>query len=405
MIKKLFLMFISFIKSQELYIIPEQWFPTISNVNFCLVKNDIDIHIPLIETVFKNVNTFLKYNDEHPLYFNFSADENTNCDYFINLISNTTFFNNTANCQQTYLCIAGACYNQGCNITMNICALQTAASFYNVLLHEVLHALGLGHPKNIINNSIMSYITYINNNSSMYDNIYRLMADIDIYNINYLMQRDFSSFHILNNNNKKQIIPIYSPRLHVSGSKNYIINYYNNIITPCLIKLTSNPSLKPSSEPSNTPSLKPSSEPSNTPSLKPSLKPSSNPSLKPSSNPSLKPSNPSSNPSSSIPYSLKPPPKTYSKPSAPKSFLKPYSLKPSLKQSSVPKSFIKPSLKPSDKLTWFTIENNITPVIDIDTSENAYINMKNNILPDINIKQKPAVFVMANNIIPNIRIG
>ena len=376
MIKKLFLMFISFIKSQELYIIPEQWFPTISNVNFCLVKNDIDIHIPLIETVFKNVNTFLKYNDEHPLYFNFSADENTNCDYFINLISNTTFFNNTANCQQTYLCIAGACYNQGCNITMNVCALQTAASFYNVLLHEVLHALGLGHPKNIINNSIMSYITYINNNSSMYDNIYRLMADIDIYNINYLMQRDFSSFHI-SNNNKKQIIPIYSPRLHVSGSKNYIINYYNNIITPCLIKLTSNPSLKPS----NTPSLKPSLKPSNTPSLKPSLKPSS------------------------IPYSLKPPPKTYSKPSAPKSFLKPYSLKPSLKQSSVPKSFLKPSLKPSDKLTWFTIENNITPVIDIDTSENAYINMQNNILPDINIKQKPAVFVMANNIIPNIRIG
>ena len=190
------------------------------------------------------------------------------------------------------------------------------------------------------------------------------------------MQRDFSSFHI-SNNNKKQIIPIYSPRLHVSGSKNYIINYYNNIITPCLIKLTSNPSLKPS----NTPSLKPSLKPSNTPSLKPSLKPSS------------------------IPYSLKPPPKTYSKPSAPKSFLKPYSLKPSLKQSSVPKSFIKPSLKPSDKLTWFTIENNITPVIDIDTSENAYINMQNNILPYINIKQKPAVFVMANNIIPNIRIG
>ena len=383
MIKKLFLMFISFIKSQELYIIPEQWFPTISNVNFCLVKNDIDIHIPLIETVFKNVNTFLKYNDEHPLYFNFSADENTNCDYFINLISNTTFFNNTANCQQTYLCIAGACYNQGCNITMNICALQTAASFYNVLLHEVLHALGLGHPKNIINNSIMSYITYINNNSSMYDNIYRLMADIDIYNINYLMQRDFSSFHI-SNNNKKQIIPIYSPRLHVSGSKNYIINYYNNIITPCLIKLTSNPSLKPSSEPSNTPSLKPSSNPSNTPSLKP-------------------PPKIYSKPSSSIPYSLKPPPKIYSKPSTP--IFKPYSLKPSLKQSSVPKSFLKPSLKPSDKLTWFTIENNITPVIDIDTSENAYINMKNNILPDINIKQKPAVFVMANNIIPNIRIG
>ena len=383
MIKKLFLMFISFIKSQELYIIPEQWFPTISNVNFCLVKNDIDIHIPLIETVFKNVNTFLKYNNEYPLYFNFSSYENTNCDFFINLISNTTFYNNTANCQQTYLCIAGACYNQGCNITMNVCALQTAASFYNVLLHEVLHALGLGHPKNIINNSIMSYITYINNNSSMYDNIYRLMADIDIYNINYLMQRDFSSFHI-SNNNKKQIIPIYSPRLHVSGSKNYIINYYNNIITPCLIKLTSNPSLKPSSEPSNTPSLKPSSNPSNTPSLKP-------------------PPKIYSKPSSSIPYSLKPPPKNYSKPSTP--IFKPYSLKPSLKQSSVPKSFLKPSLKPSDKLTWFTIENNITPVIDIDTSENAYINMKNNILPDINIKQKPAVFVMANNIIPNIRIG
>jgi hypothetical protein len=383
-------MFISFIKSQELYIIPEQWFPTISNVNFCLVKNDIDIHIPLIETVFKNVNTFLMYNDIYPLYFNFSADENANCEYFINLISNTTFYNNTAFCQQTYLCIGGACYNQGCNITMNVCALQTAASFYNVLLHEVLHALGLGHPKHIINNSIMSYITYINNNnSSMYDNIYRLMGDIDIYNINYLMQRDFSSFHITNN--KKQIIPIYSPRLHSSGSKNYIINY-NNIITPCLIKLNSKPSLNPSLKPSLTPSLKPS--------LTPSLKPSSmlySLKLPPKtySKPSLKPS--------SMLYSLKPSPKTYSKPSlkpSPKTYSKQSSSKP-FTPSSVSKSF----LKPSDKLTWFTIENNITPVIDIDTSENAYINMQNNILPDINIKQKPAVFVMANNIIPNIRIG
>ena len=103
MIKKLFLMFISFIKSQELYIIPEQWFPTISNVNFCLVKNNIDIHIPLIDTVFQNVNTFLKYNNEYPLYFNFSAYENTNCDFFINLISNSTMsYNNAANCKRTY---------------------------------------------------------------------------------------------------------------------------------------------------------------------------------------------------------------------------------------------------------------------------------------------------------------
>jgi hypothetical protein len=223
----------------------------------------------------------------------------------------------------------------------------------------------------------------------MYDNIYRLMGDIDIYNINYLMQRDFSSFHITNN--KKQIIPIYSPRLHSSGSKNYIINY-NNIITPCLIKLNSKPSLNPSLKPSLTPSLKPS--------LTPSLKPSSmlySLKLPPKtySKPSLKPS--------SMLYSLKPSPKTYSKPSlkpSPKTYSKQSSSKP-FTPSSVSKSF----LKPSDKLTWFTIENNITPVIDIDTSENAYINMQNNILPDINIKQKPAVFVMANNIIPNIRIG
>ena len=353
MIKKLVLIcltVIPIVKSQQLYIVQEPWFPTISNVNFCLVKNNIDVHIPLINTVFQNVNMFLTNNDDQPLYFNFYENVDINCDFFINLISNSTMsYNNAANCKRKYLCVGGACYNQGCNITINVCALQTAASFYNVLLHEVLHAIGLEHPNPIINNSIMSYITYINiNKSSVYDNIYRLIADIDIYNIKYILYRDFSSSYT--QNNKQQTTPIYSAQLHVSGIKNYIINYNNNIITPCLIKLNLKPLLNPS--------------------LMPSLKPSLIRSLKPSLMPSLKPS-----------------------------------LKPSLIKLN-----LKPSLKPSlrnliDNLNWFNVENTITPDIDIDTSENAYINIKNNILPNINIKQKPAVFTMDNNIKPNINIG
>ena len=358
MIKKIFLSlcltFIPIVKSQQLYIVQEPWFPTISNVNFCLVKNNIDVHIPLINTVFQNVNMFLTNNDDQPLYFNFYENADINCDFFINLISNSTMsYNNAANCKRKYLCVGGACYNQGCNITINVCALQTAASFYNVLLHEVLHAIGLEHPSPIINNSIMSYITYINiNKSSLYDNIYRLIADIDIYNIKYILYRDFSSSYI--QNNKQQTTPLYSAQLHVSGLKNYIINYNNNIITPCLIKLNLKPLLNPS--------------------LMPSLKPSLIRSLKPSIKPPL------------IKLNLKP------------------SVMPSLKPP------LKPSLKPSlrnliDNLNWFNVENTITPDIDIDTSENAYINIKNNILPNINIKQKPAVFTMDNNIKPNINIG
>ena len=362
MIKKLFLIcltFIPIVKSQQLYIVQEPWFPTISNVNFCLVKNNIDVHIPLINTVFQNVNMFLTNNDDRPLYFNFYENADTNCDFFINLISNSTMsYNNAANCKRKYLCVGGACYNQGCNITINVCALQTAASFYNVLLHEVLHAIGLEHPSPIINNSIMSYITYINiNKSSLYDNIYRLIADIDIYNIKYILYRDFSSSYI--QNNKQQTTPLYSAQLHVSGLKNYIINYNNNIITPCLIKLNLKPSLMPSLKPLLNPSLKPLL-------IKLNLKPPLMPSLKPSLKPPL------------IKLNLKPP--------------------------------LKPSLKPSlrnliDNLNWFNVENTITPDIDIDTSENAYINIKNNILPNINIKQKPAVFTMDNNIKPNINIG
>ena len=375
MIIKIFLSlcltFIPIVKSQQLYIVQEPWFPTISNVNFCLVKNNIDVHIPLINTVFQNVNMFLTNNDDQPLYFNFYENADINCDFFINLISNSTMsYNNAANCKRKYLCVGGACYNQGCNITINVCALQTAASFYNVLLHEVLHAIGLEHPNPIINNSIMSYITYINiNKSSVYDNIYRLIADIDIYNIKYILYRDFSSSYT--QNNKQQTTPLYSAQLHVSGLKNYIINYNNNIITPCLIKLNLKPLLNPSLMPSLKPSLIRSLKPSLMPSLKPSLKPSLiKLNLKPSLMPSLKPP--------LIKLNLKPP--------------------------------LKPSLKPSlrnliDNLNWFNVENTITPDIDIDTSENAYINIKNNILPNINIKQKPAVFTMDNNIKPNINIG
>ena len=50
MIKKLFrtlcIIFIPIVNNQQLYIVQEPWFPTISNVNFCLLKNNIDVHIP-----------------------------------------------------------------------------------------------------------------------------------------------------------------------------------------------------------------------------------------------------------------------------------------------------------------------------------------------------------------------
>jgi len=52
MIKKLFrtlcIIFIPIVNNQQLYIVQEPWFPTISNVNFYLLKNNIDVHIPLI---------------------------------------------------------------------------------------------------------------------------------------------------------------------------------------------------------------------------------------------------------------------------------------------------------------------------------------------------------------------
>ena len=351
---------------------------------------------------------FLTNNDDQPLYFNFYENADINCDFFINLISNSTMsYNNAANCKRKYLCVGGACYNQGCNITINVCALQTAASFYNVLLHEVLHAIGLEHPNPIINNSIMSYITYINiNKSSVYDNIYRLIADIDIYNIKYILYRDFSSSYT--QNNKQQTTPLYSAQLHVSGLKNYIINYNNNIITPCLIKLN----LKPLLNPSLMPSLKPSLIRSLKSPLMPSLKPSLMPSLKPLLNPSLKPSLIKLNLKPLLNPSLKPLLNPSLKPPLIKLNLKP-SLMPSLKPPLIKlnlKPPLKPSLKPSlrnliDNLNWFNVENTITPDIDIDTSENAYINIKNNILPNINIKQKPAIFTMDNNIKPNINIG
>jgi hypothetical protein len=415
------MLLLSFVVSQKLIdnIQPLPWAPGISNINFCLITNKFEVHVPLITAAFQSINNFLS---PAPLYFNFKETDNQ-CDLFINITSNSNILH-PGYCSRTPRIINNVLYYYGCNITINICSLQTAASFYNVLLHELLHVIGIDHPQPPVANSVISYaVTLDSNNFTVYDLNYITLQFYDVHLIDTLIRRDFPSTKI-NHTLAKIFIPLFPGYRHVSGLLTYSVNNRNDV-EPCLLLLplqkspTSlpQPSQKPSQKPSQNPTtLQPSQQPTT---LQPSQQPTT---LQPSQQPTtLQPSQqpntlqPSQQPTTPQPSQQPTTPQPSQQPTTPQPSQQPNTLQPS-QQPTTPKPSQQPTtpqpsqqpttlqplqqpiiLQPTKKPTWKTthepeeviIKNIINPMIDIDASNYSQkrIKIENEINPVVSINR------------------
>ena len=220
------------------------WYSDISVLNYCLVNDEeFKIHEPVIETAFDVVNSYLYNGLDTPLFLNYmSNDTSLGCDHYINITSDSYI----GFCTREFITNNNVLAYIGCSITLNACNLQTAAAFYNVLLHELLHVVGLDHPVDITEESVMGYRVSVNEEGEIiYDDRYSSVSLYDIQDIFYIIMRDFPNKKLPNYRYISKYEPLYPPSRHISGNNKSVIdtgiNYYKDICEPETFSPTKSP--------------------------------------------------------------------------------------------------------------------------------------------------------------------
>lgn len=180
---------------------PIQW-QTPQSISYCITHNtNKSVNLPLISHISRNaidnINLQTSSGFYSPLSF-FIDDICKPSSFFIKLVDDTDNDISPAFCTRKYDFTRTPPAYRGCSITMNICVLRNAATFYNVVLHELLHAVGLDHPNPPVENAIISTgITKIGDNSSQYrlHNHYKQLSRYDIRGIQTILQRDFRQYY------------------------------------------------------------------------------------------------------------------------------------------------------------------------------------------------------------------
>lgn len=184
-------------------------------INLCHQEenNYIFVTSDLIENAVDNINlisynSFFKYS---PVYINFYnksqlCPENSLYLYTVNY---TVFDTHSyAYCQRNFMTEKVSDFEYklryaGCDIYVNTCILQSAASFYNVLLHELIHLIGLDHipPQDDIVDLLPGAIQYFirldyedDRRIVLQDTYYNYPNYIDIKSVRELLARDFPTF-------------------------------------------------------------------------------------------------------------------------------------------------------------------------------------------------------------------
>jgi len=232
------------------------WYSDISVLNYCLVNDEeFKIHEPVIETAFDVVNSYLYNGLDTPLFLNYmSNDTSLGCDHYINITSDSYI----GFCTREFITNNNVLAYIGCSITLNACNLQTAAAFYNVLLHELLHVVGLDHPVDITEESVMGYRVSVNEEGEIiYDDRYSSVSLYDIQDIFYIIMRDFPNKKLPNYRYISKYEPLYPPSRHISGNNKSVIdtgiNYYKDICEPETFSPTKSPtSTSPTKSPTST---------------------------------------------------------------------------------------------------------------------------------------------------------
>jgi hypothetical protein len=361
------------------------WYSEISVLNYCLVNDEeFKIHEPVIETAFDVVNSYLYNGLNTPLFLNYiSNDTSLGCDHYINITSDSYI----GFCTREFITNNNVLAYIGCSITLNACNLQTAAVFYNVLLHELLHVVGLDHPVDISEESIMGYRVSVNEEGEiLYDDRYSSVSLYDIQDIFYIIMRDFPNKKLPNYRYISKYEPLYPPSRHISGNNKSVIdtgiNYYKDICE----SETFSPTKSPTSSSSPTKSPTSSSSPTKSPTS------SSSPTKSPTS---------SSSPTKS-PTKRKRKGKGKGKKGKGKG--KGNGKKGELNIN----TRVSPEIGISEGTDITNINSRIKPIIDIDTSKSivSEFNIKTDVSPEINIIGGPNQnFNVYTDVTPVIRLG
>lgn len=166
---------------------------------FCLVTNSFGVDLNLVETVFTNINNIL--NNETLVLMSKCQDNYNTITWGPTLsgASGTT----TRQVKDNQLISA--------DVTIDVRVLQSCGVFFNVFLHEMLHALGLEHNKD--RNSIMGQLVMLTSKRQVVQDIeYRSFSLSDIRGIQALGTNTVTP---------EFIFPSLNPSVHVSGSMKY----------------------------------------------------------------------------------------------------------------------------------------------------------------------------------------
>ena len=208
------------------FVISTQWHPEITTVNICLESNNIDVDDYLILMACYSINRFVTNDQDSIVFLNYlgkARDFKQQCDSFIFLKDDADTHNGFMERQYWSDPYSHLSFYTGGDVTLNVCKLQSSASFYNVLLHELLHLVGLQHRVPRDEAEAISYAVQKNAlGNTIFDDRYINLGKGDIIDIQFIFRRDFPERRLPNPIVVNQYVPFSSPNLHVSGND---VNY------------------------------------------------------------------------------------------------------------------------------------------------------------------------------------
>ena len=120
--------------------------------------------------------------------------------------------------------ISNSSYCARVDVFVDVRVLQTAGIFYAVLLHELLHVVGLDHPivESTQSMSVMALVISINDGAILQQKDYTAIKRADVSALRRLMDRDRPAYKFPKTKSPF-IFPTFPASFHVSGDRKYAV--------------------------------------------------------------------------------------------------------------------------------------------------------------------------------------
>ena len=209
----------------------------VHNIKFCLTSNKYNIAQEVVDVAFASINSQLIRNGDidnakqYGLYLSppIIDCDRVNVDEYTQLIfgppvnssamgvTRRQFMDGSFSTPFITMDIPKSVY-------VDVRVLQSAASFYNVLLHELLHCVGLDHHKILQLENVMSYrVRRSVDYQVLQDHDYITLQPGDIRGMHAILRRDKPNFIIGNPRTIGAYVPSIDGNAHVSGTDLYFL--------------------------------------------------------------------------------------------------------------------------------------------------------------------------------------